>query len=57
MAWGANFNFSIWFIELGGLTNPEVVNRAQMDYEQVRNYVDLFLFLFVDCWNVCFSIG
>lgn len=35
MAWGANFNFSIWFIELRGIMNPDLVNRAQMDYEQV----------------------
>ena len=36
MAWGANFNFSIWFIELRGIMNPDIVSRAQIEYEQVR---------------------
>jgi Muskelin N-terminus len=36
MAWGANFNFSIWFIELKGIMNADIVSRAQTEYEQVR---------------------
>lgn len=36
MAWGANFNFSIWFIELRGIMDPDIVSRAQIEYEQVR---------------------
>jgi hypothetical protein len=35
MAWGANFNFSIWFIELSGIVDPDIVNRAQIEYDQV----------------------
>ncbi|CAO3664670.1 unnamed protein product [Umbelopsis ramanniana] len=36
MAWGANFNFSIWFIELRGIMNPDIVSRAQIEYEQCQ---------------------
>jgi hypothetical protein len=36
MAWGANFNFSIWFIELRGIMNTDIVSRAQIEYEKVR---------------------
>ncbi|KAI8905071.1 Muskelin N-terminus-domain-containing protein [Gorgonomyces haynaldii] len=57
IAWGANFNFSIWFVELRGIQQKEVVQKAFQEYcgyresEVVRmclkyfrqrNYLDLF---------------
>lgn len=35
MAWGANFNYSIWFVELRGVCNEEIVQRSLMDFENV----------------------
>ncbi|KAJ3300279.1 Muskelin 1, intracellular mediator containing kelch motif [Borealophlyctis nickersoniae] len=36
LAWGANFNFSIWYVELRGICNPEVVEKAYWDYINYR---------------------
>ncbi|TPX30166.1 hypothetical protein SmJEL517_g06204 [Synchytrium microbalum] len=38
LAWGANFNFSIWFVELRGLSQPEVVEKAYWDYVNYREH-------------------
>jgi hypothetical protein len=35
LAWGANFNFSIWYVEMHGTNEPEVVQRVYRDYVQV----------------------
>ena len=35
MAWGANFNFSIWYVELRGIADQEVVDRAMSEYLSV----------------------
>lgn len=32
MAWGANFNFSIWFVELRGLNAQETISHAVSQY-------------------------
>ena len=37
LAWGANFNFSIWFIELKGICQQDVVQKAYWDYVTVNN--------------------
>ncbi|KAJ3288309.1 Muskelin 1, intracellular mediator containing kelch motif [Rhizoclosmatium sp. JEL0117] len=57
LAWGPNFNFSIWYVELRGLQQPEYVDKIQWNYinyreNQVirlcmkhfrqRNYLDAF---------------
>ncbi|KAG2171936.1 hypothetical protein INT43_001412 [Umbelopsis isabellina] len=36
MAWGANFNFSIWYIEMMGINAPNVVQRAQREYDEYQ---------------------
>ncbi|TPX47932.1 hypothetical protein SeLEV6574_g02348 [Synchytrium endobioticum] len=38
LAWGANFNFSIWFVELRGLSQPQVVDKAYWDYINYREH-------------------
>jgi hypothetical protein len=35
MAWGANFNFSVWFVELRGVQDPSVVDKVYSDYISV----------------------
>ncbi|KAI8924913.1 Muskelin N-terminus-domain-containing protein [Entophlyctis helioformis] len=35
LAWGANFNFSIWHVEMRGIAQPEIVERV---YWQHANY-------------------
>jgi hypothetical protein len=34
-AYGANFNFSIWFVQLQGVADPPVVARARALFEEV----------------------
>jgi hypothetical protein len=36
MAWGANFNFSIWYVEIRGIENPEVVGYSYQEYINYR---------------------
>jgi hypothetical protein len=36
MAWGANFNFSIWYVELRGVSDGSLVQRAHQDYIEHR---------------------
>ena len=36
MAWGANFNFSIWYVELRGIGKQELVSQALNEYTQFR---------------------
>nr|KAJ3410527.1 Muskelin 1, intracellular mediator containing kelch motif [Polyrhizophydium stewartii] len=36
LAWGANFNFSIWYIELRGVANQEIVEQALWQYSSYR---------------------
>ncbi|KAL5034044.1 hypothetical protein RTP6_001923 [Batrachochytrium dendrobatidis] len=35
LAWGANFNFSIWYTELRGISQPDIVAST---YQQYSNY-------------------
>lgn len=35
MAWGANFNFSIWYVELRGISDTDLVAKAHQDYLNV----------------------
>ncbi|KAI9353852.1 Muskelin N-terminus-domain-containing protein [Obelidium mucronatum] len=41
LAWGPNFNFSIWFVELKGLQQHEFVDKIHWNYVN-RNYLDAF---------------
>ncbi|RKO92671.1 Muskelin N-terminus-domain-containing protein, partial [Blyttiomyces helicus] len=36
LAWGANFNFSIWYVELRGISNPEYVEKTRCEYINYR---------------------
>ncbi|KAI9001723.1 Muskelin N-terminus-domain-containing protein [Gaertneriomyces semiglobifer] len=36
LAWGANFNFSIWYIEMQGISRSDVVDKAHKDYINYR---------------------
>lgn len=35
LAWGANFNFSVWYVELHGINHVETVQKVYKDYIQV----------------------
>jgi hypothetical protein len=36
LAWGANFNFSIWYVELRGINHPQLVDQAYYEYINYR---------------------
>lgn len=36
LAWGANFNFSIWYLQLNGVTTPSFVERATAEFNVYR---------------------
>ncbi|KAG0236670.1 Muskelin 1, intracellular mediator containing kelch motif [Actinomortierella wolfii] len=36
MAWGANFNFSVWFVEVKGIDDPEIVQETYFQYINFR---------------------
>ncbi|KAI9205394.1 Muskelin N-terminus-domain-containing protein [Polychytrium aggregatum] len=36
LAWGANFNFSIWFVELRGISQSEPADQAYAEYMNYR---------------------
>ncbi|KAL1924690.1 uncharacterized protein VTP21DRAFT_4344 [Calcarisporiella thermophila] len=36
MAWGANFNYSIWYVELNGISDPSIVQKAYTDYQNFQ---------------------
>ncbi|KAJ2999772.1 Muskelin 1, intracellular mediator containing kelch motif [Globomyces sp. JEL0801] len=36
LAWGANFNFSIWYVELRGIKDPQVVQNAYREFTDYR---------------------
>eukprot|EP01137_Pigoraptor_chileana_P006051 Opistho-2@49948 len=36
MAWGANFNFSIWFVQLNGIADQATVVGIKQDYDAYR---------------------
>lgn len=57
LAWGANFNFSIWYVELKGISDKSIVEKVFWDYTNFRenevirlclkhfrqrNYLDVF---------------
>jgi hypothetical protein len=35
LAWGANFNFSIWYVELKGISEKSIVEKVFWDYTNV----------------------
>lgn len=35
LAWGTNFNFSIWYLELRGVGDQEIVKQTAEEYEKV----------------------
>lgn len=35
MAWGANFNFSIWHVQVKGIPDPEMVQETYLQYINV----------------------
>jgi hypothetical protein len=36
-AWGANFNYSIWYVQLRGVSDLDIIQRAQLEY---KNYCE-----------------
>ncbi|KAK9767545.1 hypothetical protein K7432_002597 [Basidiobolus ranarum] len=36
MAWGVNFNYSIWYVELRGVSEPKLIEDAYMQYVNYR---------------------
>lgn len=57
MAWGANFNFSIWYVELRGISEPTIVQEAWRGYVEYRENEAIRLCLkhfrqrnFVECF-------
>lgn len=38
MSWGPSFNFSIWYIELHGIEDPDVVQPCLNWYSKVSNW-------------------
>ena len=46
MAWGANFNFSIWHVELRGVSDAQVVTPALQEYTRVCMKVNIVLYSF-----------
>eukprot|EP00842_Homolaphlyctis_polyrhiza_P000688 jgi/Hompol1/161/HPOL_002138-RA len=36
LAWGANFNFSVWYVELRGIAEPDIVEQANWQYINYR---------------------
>ncbi|KAJ3106961.1 Muskelin 1, intracellular mediator containing kelch motif [Phlyctochytrium planicorne] len=36
VAWGANFNFSIWYVEIRGVSQTDIVEKAYWDYINFR---------------------
>lgn len=45
MAWGANFNFSIWFVEVRGVEEAQVVRKAMESYHLVCYPPGIFHFI------------
>ena len=37
MAWGANFNFSVWHVEVKGIPDTELVQETYFQYINVSN--------------------
>ena len=37
VAWGTNFNFSIWYVELRGHSQQHIVEKAYQEYVNVCN--------------------
>ncbi len=35
MAWGPNFNFSIWYLELRGIEDGDLIQRISQNYANV----------------------
>ncbi|KAI9137613.1 Muskelin N-terminus-domain-containing protein [Paraphysoderma sedebokerense] len=59
MAWGANFNFSIWYVELKGFDEAGVVDRVYRDYMNHRETESIRLILkhfrqrnLIPCFNL-----
>jgi len=48
-AWGANFNFSIWYIEISGVDDQDFVQKTYDDYITVSAF---YLFPFVFCVSI-----
>ena len=46
MAWGANFNFSIWYVELRGLNDQAMVHQIY------QNFLDVRPFFFCLCFRI-----
>ena len=39
LAWGTNFNFSIWYLELRGIDDQEIVQQTTIHYDNVYSRI------------------
>ncbi|KAJ3316887.1 Muskelin 1, intracellular mediator containing kelch motif [Boothiomyces sp. JEL0866] len=58
LAWGANFNFSIWYVELRGHNQPDIVEKAYKEYTNYKETEVVRLCLkhfrqrnYIECFN------
>lgn len=55
MSWGPSFNFSIWYIELHGIEDPEVVQPCLNWYSKVGSELWRLKFIMVTIIKVSFK--
>ena len=48
LAWGANFNFSIWHVDLIGISDPNIVRKCYQDFINVNFFNSLEKQLLLD---------
>lgn len=46
LSWGPSFNFSIWYVELSGIDDPDVVQPCLNWYSKVGLYLKIYILYF-----------
>lgn len=46
-SWGSNFNYSLWYVELHGHDDPNIVSNEIIKFYKVRLYFNLNLLIFL----------
>lgn len=46
LSWGPSFNFSIWYVELSGIDDPDVVQPCLNWYSKVGLYFKILVLCF-----------
>lgn len=49
-AFGANFNYSIWYVEVRGIKQEAVIQRVCSDYENVSSPLSSCFLLYAKLW-------